>query len=158
MDDSVETKRHLETLGDMPAVDMSMADGEVGIGDLEVDDDDDEDANRIDAEAKARAKANAQGSMDVDEDDDADPLDAFMACVKDEVKKVNAEDLKKMMMMTERLVQKMSWTQLTLILKTFWLLRRRRQGKRTWPLWITIKSNTNRSGRSFIFPLPKSQP
>ena len=96
MDDSVETKRHLEMLGDMPAVDMSMADGEAGIGDLEVDDDDDEDANRIDAEAKARAKAQAQSSMDVEEDDDTDPLDAFMANVKDEVKKVNAEDLKKM--------------------------------------------------------------
>ena len=96
MDDSVETKRHLEMLGDMPAVDMSMADGEAGIGDLEVDDDDDEDANRIDAEAKARAKANTQTSVDVDQYDDVDPLDAFMDCVKDEVKKVNAEDLKKM--------------------------------------------------------------
>jgi len=96
LDDSVETKRHLEMLGDMPAVDMSMADGEVGIGDLEVDDDDDEDANRIDAEAKARAKAKTQSAMDVDEYDDVDPLDAFMANVKDEVKKVNAEDLKKM--------------------------------------------------------------
>jgi ATP-dependent RNA helicase DDX46/PRP5 len=92
MDDSVETKRHLEMLGDMPAVDMTMADGEATIGDLEVDDDDDEDANRIDAEAKAKA----QNAMDVEEDDDGDPLDAFMAGVKDEVKKVNAEDLKKM--------------------------------------------------------------
>jgi ATP-dependent RNA helicase DDX46/PRP5 len=94
MDDSIETKRQLEMLGDMPAVDMTMADGEATIGDLEVDDDDDEDANRIDAEAKAKAKA--QNSMVVDEDDDADPLDAFMAGVKDEVKKVNADDLKKM--------------------------------------------------------------
>ena len=90
MDDSVETKRHLEVLGDMPAVDMTMEDGETGIGDLEVDDDD-EDANRIDAELKAKAN-----SMVVDEDDDVDPLDAFMNGVKDEVKKVNAEDLKKM--------------------------------------------------------------
>jgi hypothetical protein len=145
-------------LGDMPAVDMSMADGEVGIGDLEVDDDDDEDANRIDAEAKARAQAETQSAMDVDQYDDVDPLDAFMTSVKDEVKKVNAEDLKKMMMMTEGLMHKMSWTQLTLTLKTSWLLRRRRQGRRTWLLSITIKSNTNRSGRSFIFPLPKSQP
>ncbi|KAH9045182.1 P-loop containing nucleoside triphosphate hydrolase protein [Lactarius pseudohatsudake] len=96
MDDSVETKRQLEMLGDMPAVDMSMADGEVGIGDLEVDDDDDEDANRIDAEAKARAKAMIESSMVVDEYDEVDPLDAFMDNVKDEVKKVNAEDLKKM--------------------------------------------------------------
>ena len=99
MDDSVETKRHLEVLEDMPAIDMTMADGEAGIGDLEVDDDD-EDANRIDAESKAKAKAKAQAkaqnSMDVDQYDEVDPLDAFMADVKDEVKKVNAEDLKKM--------------------------------------------------------------
>jgi ATP-dependent RNA helicase DDX46/PRP5 len=95
MDDSVETKRQLEMLGDMPAVDMTMADGEATIGDLEVDDDD-EDANRIDAESKAKARAKAENSMDVDDDDDVDPLDAFMAGVKDEVKKVNAEDLKKM--------------------------------------------------------------
>ncbi len=46
--------------------------------------------------AKARAKAKTQSAMDVDEYDDVDPLDAFMANVKDEVKKVNAEDLKKM--------------------------------------------------------------
>jgi ATP-dependent RNA helicase DDX46/PRP5 len=95
LDDSVETKRQLEMLGDMPAVDMTMADGEATIGDLEVDDDD-EDANRIDAEAKAKAQANSHNSMDVDEDDGVDPLDAFMAGVKDEVRKVNAEDLKKM--------------------------------------------------------------
>ena len=95
MDDSVETKRQLEMLGDMPAVDMTMADGEATIGDLEVDDDD-EDANRIDAESKAKARAKAENAMAVDDDDDADPLDAFMAGVKNEVKKVNAEDLKKM--------------------------------------------------------------
>jgi ATP-dependent RNA helicase DDX46/PRP5 len=95
MDDSVETKRQLERLEDMPAVDMTMADSEATIGDLEVDDDD-EDANRIDAEAKAKAHAKTENSMDVDEYDEADPLDAFMAGVKDEVKKVNAEDLKKM--------------------------------------------------------------
>jgi ATP-dependent RNA helicase DDX46/PRP5 len=99
LDDSVETKRQLEVLGDMPAVDMTMADGEAGIGDLEVDDDD-EDANRIDAESKAKARAKAQAkeqnAMDVDDNDDLDPLDAFMDGVKDEVKKVNAEDLQKM--------------------------------------------------------------
>ena len=99
MDDSVETKRRLEVLGDMPAVDMTMADGEAGIGDLEVDDDD-EDANRIDAESKAKARAKAQAkaedAMDVDDYDQVDPLDAFMDGVKDEVKKVNAEDLQKM--------------------------------------------------------------
>lgn len=99
MDDSVETKRQLEVLGDMPAVDMTMAEEEAGIGDLEVDDDD-EDANRIDAESKAKARAKAQvkaqDAMVVDEYDEVDPLDAFMAGVKDEVKKVNAEDLQKM--------------------------------------------------------------
>jgi len=99
MDDSVETKRQLEVLGDMPAVDMTMEDGEAGIGDLEVDDDD-EDANRIDAESKAKARAKAQAkaqdAMVVDDNDEVDPLDAFMDGVKDEVKKVNAEDLQKM--------------------------------------------------------------
>lgn len=33
--------------------------------------------------------------MDVDEDDEADPLDTFMSSVKEEVKKVNMEDMKK---------------------------------------------------------------
>ncbi|KAH7887862.1 P-loop containing nucleoside triphosphate hydrolase protein [Phlebopus sp. FC_14] len=89
MDDSVETKRKLETLGDMPAVDMTMADGEASVGDLEVDDDDEE-ANRMDQAIKNKA-ADA-----MDEDDEVDPLDAFMTGVKEEVKKVNAEDLLKM--------------------------------------------------------------
>ena len=48
MDGSAGMKRKLETLGDMPAVDMTMAEGEASVGDLEVDDDDDEDVNRID--------------------------------------------------------------------------------------------------------------
>jgi hypothetical protein len=34
MGDSVETKRKLEALGDMPAVDMTMAEGEASVGDL----------------------------------------------------------------------------------------------------------------------------
>lgn len=91
MDDSVETKRKLETLGDMPAVDMTMAEGEASVGDLEVDDDDDE-ANMMDQASKKQTKE--VDAMVVD-DDDVDPLDAFMSSVKDEVKKVNAEDLKK---------------------------------------------------------------
>ncbi|GLB33678.1 putative helicase superfamily c-terminal domain [Lyophyllum shimeji] len=91
LDDSVETKRKLETLGDMPAVDMTMAEGEAGVGDLEVDDDDEE-ANRMDQALKTKAK----DSMDVDEDEEIDPLDAFMTGVKEEVKKVNLEDMKKM--------------------------------------------------------------
>lgn len=90
MDDSVETKRKLETLGDMPAIDMTMAEGEASVGDLEVDDDDEE-ANRIDQALKTKK---AQEAMDVDEDE-VDPLDAFMTGVKEEVKKVNLEDIKK---------------------------------------------------------------
>lgn len=89
MDDSVETKRKLETLGDMPEIDMTMDEGETIGGDLEGDDDDDE-ANRIDQVLKSKAK----DAMDVD-DDDEDPLDAFMSGVKAEVKKVNQEDLQK---------------------------------------------------------------
>jgi ATP-dependent RNA helicase DDX46/PRP5 len=91
MDDSVETKRKLETLGDMPAVDMTMAEGEASVGDLEVDDDDEE-ANMMDQASKKQAKD--IDAMEV-EDDDVDPLDAFMSGVKEEVKKVNDEDLMK---------------------------------------------------------------
>ena len=90
LDDAVETKRKLETLGDMPAVDMSMAEGGAGVGDLEVDDDDEE-ANRMDQALKNQGK----DVMDVDEEE-VDPLDAFMTGVKEEVKKVNLEDMKKM--------------------------------------------------------------
>lgn len=89
MDDAVESKRKLETLGDMPDIDMTMTDGEPVIGDLEVDDDDEE-ANRMDQALKKKA----QDAMDV-EDDDVDPLDAFMSVVKEEVKKVNLEDMQK---------------------------------------------------------------
>lgn len=91
MDDSVETKRKLETLGDMPAVDMTMAEGEASVGDLEVDDDDEE-ANRMDQAMKNQTVDTE--AMEVD-DDEVDPLDAFMSGVKEEVKKVNDEDLKK---------------------------------------------------------------
>lgn len=87
----METKRKLETLGDMPEIDMNMGDQEVAVGDLEGDEDDDE-ANKIEEEMKSKVK----DTMEVEEDDDADPLDAFMSAVKEEVKKVNAEDIKKM--------------------------------------------------------------
>ena len=90
LDDAVESKRKLETLGDMPAVDMTMAEDEAGVGDLEVDDDDEE-ANRMDQAIKAKAK----DTLHIDEDDEVDPLDAFMSDVKEEVKKVNLEDMKK---------------------------------------------------------------
>ncbi|KAF9008925.1 P-loop containing nucleoside triphosphate hydrolase protein [Cyathus striatus] len=76
----------------MPAVDMTMVESETAVGDLEVDDDDEE-ANRMDQALKAKAK----DSMDVDEEDEVDPLDAFMNEVKQEVKKVNMEDMKKML-------------------------------------------------------------
>ncbi|EEB96476.1 hypothetical protein MPER_04385, partial [Moniliophthora perniciosa FA553] len=91
MDDSVETKRKLEKLGDMPAIDMTMNEGEASVGDLEVDDDDEE-ANRMD---QAMRKKKSDDAMDVDEDD-VDPLDAFMSGVKEQVQKVNLEDLKKL--------------------------------------------------------------
>ena len=83
MDDQTETKRKLETLGDMPEIDMTMADSQTSVGEnLEVDDDDDE-ANRMDVDQRAQ----------VVNDDDDDPLDAFMTNVKAEVRKVNAEDM-----------------------------------------------------------------
>ncbi|KAI5119905.1 hypothetical protein M0805_003709 [Coniferiporia weirii] len=92
MDDATETTRKLEKLEDMPAVDMTMPHGVESVGDLEVDDDDEE-ANKLDEESKARLK----DGMEVEEDDDLDPLDAFMSEVKEEVKKVNEMDVKKMM-------------------------------------------------------------
>ena len=84
LDDSVETKRKLQTL-DLPEVDMTMVDGQANIGDLEADDDEDAGATQ----------AKAADAMDED-DDDIDPLEAFMSGVKEEVKKVNLEDMKKM--------------------------------------------------------------
>lgn len=90
LDDSVESSRKLTTLGDMPDIDMTMTEGANTVGDLEVDDDDEE-ANRIDQVLKDKAKE----AMEVHEDDDLDPLDAFMSEVKEEVKKVNLEDMKK---------------------------------------------------------------
>ncbi|THH02455.1 hypothetical protein EW026_g468 [Hermanssonia centrifuga] len=82
MDDSVETKRKLETL-DLPEVDMTMVESQAGVGDLEADDEEEEE-EKLDA-------------MEEDEDEDeVDPLDAFMTGVKEEVKKVNLEDIKKL--------------------------------------------------------------
>ena len=76
----------------MPAVDMSMPDGGASVGEnLEVDDDDDE-ANKLDEANRARAK----DAMDVDDEEEEDPLDAFMNGVKQEVKKVDEMDMKKM--------------------------------------------------------------
>ena len=83
MDDSVETKRKLERL-DLPEVDMTMTDSQASVGDLEVDDDDEE----------GEKQTKAADAMD--EDDEIDPLEAFMSGVKEEVRKVDMEDMKKM--------------------------------------------------------------
>ena len=80
MEDSIETKYQAVKFGDMPEVDMTMRDSEA-VGNLEADDDD-EDVEGL------------QEAMDVDEDE-VDPLDAFMTGVKEEVKKVNQEDIVK---------------------------------------------------------------
>ncbi|KAA1466238.1 P-loop containing nucleoside triphosphate hydrolase protein [Dentipellis sp. KUC8613] len=101
MDDSVETKRKLEKLGDMPAVDMSMTDGEPNIGDLEGDDDEDE-ANKM-----AVDQEKPEDAMAVDEEDEVDPLDAYMSEVKQEVQKVNAEDMVKMVGANGRLRERL---------------------------------------------------
>ena len=83
LDDSVETKRKLQTL-DLPDVDMTMTDAGSNIGDLEADDDDE------------ATTTQAKTADAMDEDDEVHPLDAFMSGVKEEVKKVNLEDMKKM--------------------------------------------------------------
>jgi len=81
MEDSIETKYQAVTFDDMPEVDMTMRDSQA-VGNLEADDDDEE-VNDL------------QENMDVDEDE-VDPLEAFMTGVKEEVKKVNQEDIKKL--------------------------------------------------------------
>ncbi|KAH7105462.1 P-loop containing nucleoside triphosphate hydrolase protein [Auriculariales sp. MPI-PUGE-AT-0066] len=83
MDDFTETKRKLHKLSDMPEVDLSMKE-ESRVGDLEADDDEEDEA-----------------PMDVDnpageDDEEFDPLEAFMSGVSDAVKKVDAEDKKKL--------------------------------------------------------------
>jgi ATP-dependent RNA helicase DDX46/PRP5 len=90
MDDSIETKRKLETLGDMPEIDMTMGSEEAVVGDLEGDDDDEE-ATKLEEEMKSKTK----DAMEVVNEEELDPLDAFMTGVKEEVKKVNAEDMKR---------------------------------------------------------------
>lgn len=90
MDDSTESIRKLQTLGDMPAVDMTMAEDAPSVGENLEGDDDDEDAVKVELDAKGKA-----GDA-MDEDDEDDPLDAFMTGVTKEVSKVNAEDRQKM--------------------------------------------------------------
>lgn len=83
MDDFTETGRKLVKLDDMPPVDMAQVDGGVGEN-LEVDDDDDAAAAMQDSVMKH-----------AEEEEEVDPLDAFMSGVNQEVKKVNAEDKKR---------------------------------------------------------------
>ncbi|EIW61246.1 P-loop containing nucleoside triphosphate hydrolase protein [Trametes versicolor FP-101664 SS1] len=65
---------------------MTMTEEQSKIGSLEGDDEEEE--------AAAAAETKAEDAME--EDDDVDPLDAFMSGVKEEVKKVNLEDMKKL--------------------------------------------------------------
>jgi len=83
MDDFAESGRKLVKLGDMPPVDLSVSDANIGsVGEnLEADDDDD------DAAVRDVTMADPD-----DDEDEVDPLDAFMTGVKAEVKKVNEED------------------------------------------------------------------
>lgn len=83
MDDYTEPTRKLETLGDMPEVDMTMEENGEAVGDnLEAGDDDDDVLEKTDAK------------MDVDEEEE-DPLDAFMSGVKEEVRLVNDTETKR---------------------------------------------------------------
>ncbi|CAE6412008.1 unnamed protein product [Rhizoctonia solani] len=87
MDDTTESSRKLVKLGDMPAVDLSMDVNANGIGEnLEAEDDDEPEPMQVDS---------AKPTHPVEEEEE-DPLDAFMSGVKEEVKKVNAEDRKRM--------------------------------------------------------------
>jgi ATP-dependent RNA helicase DDX46/PRP5 len=84
MDDYTESTRKLETLGDMPDVDLTMEDNGESVGEnLEAVEDDDDDV--IEKPAV---------QMDVDEEEE-DPLDAFMSTVKKEVTLVDGSDSKK---------------------------------------------------------------
>lgn len=81
MDDYTESTRKLETLGDMPAVDLTMHEGVESVGEnLEAADDDDD-----------IVLEKPEDKMQVDEEEE-DPLDAFMTGVNEEVKKVNGHE------------------------------------------------------------------
>ncbi|KAI0650617.1 P-loop containing nucleoside triphosphate hydrolase protein [Trametes meyenii] len=66
---------------------MTMTDEQSKVGSLEGDDEDEETTTTTQATKVPEA---------MDEDDDIDPLDAFMSGVKEEVKKVNLEDMRKL--------------------------------------------------------------
>ncbi|GJJ07301.1 hypothetical protein Clacol_001502 [Clathrus columnatus] len=87
MDDSVESIRKIQTIGDIP-VDMTMSENAPSIGEnLEAEDDEDD---------TPETELEALKNVDAMEEDEEDPLDAFMFSVVDEVSKVDAEDKKKM--------------------------------------------------------------
>lgn len=89
MDDSTESIRKFQTLGDMPAVDMTMTEDAPSVGE-NLEGDDDDEVVKMDVDTKSKH----EDVMDEDEEDD--PLDAFMTGVTKEVTKVNAEDRQKM--------------------------------------------------------------
>lgn len=90
MDDSVESVRKIQTIGDIP-VDMTMSENAPSIGEnLEAEDDDDDD------DGVPRVEIDKSKSADAMDEDEDDPLDAFMTSVVEEVSKVNSEDRKKM--------------------------------------------------------------
>lgn len=88
MDDFAESGRKLVKLGDMPAIDLAVETTGNGIGDLEAEDDDEPESMVVDPPAAV--------AQPVEEEEEEDPLDAFMSGVKEEVKKVNDEDRKRM--------------------------------------------------------------
>lgn len=83
MDDFTETKRKLLKLSDMPEVDLTLKE-DARVGDLEADDDEDEDIVPMDVDKPV-----------AEDDEEFDPLDAFMSGVSEAVKKVDADDRKK---------------------------------------------------------------
>lgn len=84
LDDFTESKRKLETLGDMPDIDLTMHEGGESVGEnLEAADDDEE----------ALEKSATKIIEDVDEEED--PLDAFMSGVTKEVAYVNGHESKR---------------------------------------------------------------
>lgn len=83
MDDFAESGRKLVKLGDMPPVDLALTEGASVGENLEVDEDDEAQPDTVMKEP------------DAEEEEEIDPLDAYMTGVGQEVKKVNAEDRKR---------------------------------------------------------------
>lgn len=87
MDDFAESGRKLVTLGEMPAVDLTVDTNAASIGENLEADEDDEDNSGVNSTDVVMKSAEED-----DEEDDVDPLEAFMTDVNQEVKKVNAQD------------------------------------------------------------------